>query len=373
MEMNNTAGQRKKLLVVDDIQLNRMILKELFSDRYDVIEAPNGEVAIGLINLYGKEIAIVLLDIVMPVMDGFEVLQQMNESGIIGTVPVILITGENDDEKALKGYELGVADLINKPFNPDIVERRVENVVALYANQQNLEMKLAEQKKELEDQAERLRQSNLFVIDALSTTVEFRNFESGDHIKRIRTLTKVLLTSMKDEYNLTDEEISAISSASAMHDIGKIAIPDSILLKPGPLNREEFEVMKTHTIRGCEILSSLNYTQDQEYFTYCYEICRHHHERWDGGGYPDGLKGDDISIWAQATSLADVYDALTSKRVYKDAYAHEKAVEMIVNGECGIFNPKMLEHFVACQDELLDQSKEYGNMHHNWDSKAVAP
>lgn len=373
MDMKSSFKEKKKLLVVDDIQLNRMILKELFSDRYEVIEAANGEVAMGLINLFGKEIAIVLLDIIMPVMDGFEVLQQMNESGIISTVPVILITGENDDEKALKGYELGVADLINKPFNPDIVERRVENVVTLYANQQNLEQKLAQQKEELEKQADRLRQSNLFVIDALSTTVEFRNLESGDHIKRIRTLTKVLLASMRDEYNLTDEEIEAISNASAMHDIGKIAIADSILLKPGPLTKEEFEVMKTHTLRGCEILSSLNYTQDQEYFTYCYEICRHHHERWDGHGYPDGLKGEDISIWAQATSLADVYDALTSKRVYKDAYTHDKAVEMIVNGECGVFNPKMLEHFLAVQDELLDQVREYGHMHHNWEPERLNP
>ncbi len=359
MSTPSAVSNRKKLLVVDDIQLNRMILKELFNERYEVIEAANGEMALGLISLFGKEIAIVLLDIVMPVMDGFAVLQKMNVSGIINTLPVILITGENDDEKALKGYELGVADLINKPFNPDIVERRVENVVALYANQQNLEARLAEQKETLERQSGRLRQANLFVIDALSTMVEFRSFESGDHIKRIRILTKTILTAMRDDYHLSGEVIETISNSSAMHDIGKIAIPDSILLKPGPLTAEEFEIMKTHTIRGCEMLSNLNYTQDQEYFTYCYEICRHHHERWDGNGYPDGLKGDDISIWAQATSLADVYDALTSKRVYKGAYTHEEAVKMILNGECGVFNPRMLEHFVRVQGELLENTRVY--------------
>lgn len=337
---------------MDDIQLNRLILTELFSEDYDVIEAENGEMAMGLISLFGTEIAIVLLDIVMPVMDGFEVLQKMNDNGLMQTIPVILITGENDDEKALKGYALGASDMISKPFNPEVVARRVKNVVDLYAHKQDLERKLREQKEMLEKQAERLRQSNLFVIDALSTTVEFRNLESGDHIKRIRTLTKVMLEAMREDYPLTDEEIEAISNASAMHDIGKIAIADSILLKPGPLNKEEFEIMKTHTVRGCEILASVNYTQDQEYFTYCYEICRHHHERWDGRGYPDGLKGDEISIWAQATSLADVYDALTSKRVYKDAYDHDTAVKMILNGECGEFNPKLLTSFEQVQHSL---------------------
>jgi putative two-component system response regulator len=344
--------QKRKLLVVDDIELNRLVLTELFGEEFEVVEADNGEVAMGLISLFGSEIAIVLLDLVMPVMDGFEVLQRMNASGLIQTIPVVLITGENDDEKALKGYALGVSDMIQKPFNPDIVERRVKNVVDLYDHKHDLERKLREQKEMLERQTERLRQSNLFVIDALSTTVEFRNFESGDHIKRIRTLTKILLEALVDDYPLTGEEIEAISNASAMHDIGKIAIPDSILLKPGPLNKEEFEIMKTHTVRGCEMLASLNYTQDQAYFAYCYEICRHHHERWDGRGYPDGLKGDDISIWAQATSLADVYDALTSKRVYKGAFDHDTAVQMILGGECGEFNPKLLKSFELVQESL---------------------
>jgi putative two-component system response regulator len=291
----------------------------------------------------------------MPVMDGFEVLKEMNRTGIIHTVPVVMITGESDDEKALLGYSLGVSDLVNKPFNSDIVHRRVNNVVDLYAHKQNLEQKLQEQKEELERQAKRLAQANMFLIDALSTTVEFRNLESGEHIKRVRGLTRLLLEAAQPYYPLSPGEIEAISNASALHDIGKITIPDAILLKPGPLTREEFEIMKTHTTRGCEILDSLNYIPDRAYYIYCYEICRHHHERWDGRGYPDGLKGNEISIWAQATSLADVYDALTSKRVYKGAYTHQEAVDMIMRGECGVFNPKLLECFAAIQTDLAER------------------
>jgi len=345
-------GTAKKLLVVDDIALNRAILNELFRDEYEVLEAENGLVAMEIINRYNEELSIVLLDLVMPIMDGFEVLREMNQSGIINTVPVIMITGENDDEKTLVGYGLGVADLVGKPFNPEIIIRRVSNVVALYAHKQDLEQKLREQKEELEAQATRLRKANQFVIDALSTSVEFRSFESGDHIKRIRVLTHILLENITDLYPLTPDQIEAISNASAVHDIGKIAIPDSILLKPGPLSDEEFKIMKTHSIRGCEILENLKESQESEYYQYCYEICRHHHERWDGRGYPDGLKGNEISIWAQAAALADVYDALTSKRVYKDAYSHEDAVKMILNGECGSFNPELLACFERVSHNL---------------------
>ncbi len=354
MDKNKNKNiNKKKMLVVDDIELNRLVLTELFSGQYDVLEAENGQQALGFVVAYGAEISVVLLDLVMPVMDGFMVLQAMQESGIIQSVPVILITGEDDDELTLKGYALGASDLVKKPFNPEIVERRVKNVASLYAHRQEQEQKLREQKVMLEKQAERLRQANQFVIDALSTTVEFRNSESGEHIKRVRQLTKNILEALRGHYPLADEAIEIISNASAMHDIGKIAIPDAILLKPGPLSPQEFEVMKTHTLRGCEVLQSLNYTQDPEYYTYCYDICRSHHERWDGRGYPDSLVGDEIPIWAQATSLADVYDALTSKRVYKGAYSHEQAVRMIMNGECGAFNPEMLRCFQQIQGDFL--------------------
>lgn len=347
--------RKRKLLVVDDIELNRVILLELFSSQFDVLEATNGREALDLLQVYGEQIAIVLLDIVMPVMNGFDVLHEMNLNGMINVTPVILITGENDDEVVLRGYDYGVSDLINKPFNSEIVYRRVNNVVELYLSKNNLEQKLREQKELLENQSRRLRQSNQFVIDALSTTVEFRDCESGQHIKRIRELTRILLEKAIKYYPLTQEQINIISSASAMHDIGKIAIPDSILLKPGRLTPEEFEIMKTHTLKGCDILQSLNYTQDMEYFNYCYEICRHHHERWDGKGYPDGLRGDEIAVWAQATSIADVYDALVSKRVYKEAYTHSDAISMILKGECGAFNPLLLECLSEARDVLNEQ------------------
>ena len=334
---------KKKLLIVDDIEVNRLILSDLFNEQFDLLEAENGRAALDLLEQHKEDISIVLLDLVMPVMDGFQVLHEMNNSGIIKTIPVILITGEDDDEKTLLGYKLGVSDFIKKPFNSDIVYRRVNNVVDLYLHKRNLEEKLQEQKEKLENQARKLKQFNQFVIDILSTAVEFRSFESGEHIKRIRTLTHLLLEKASAYYPLSSEEIEIIGNASAVHDIGKIAIPDSILLKPGPLTAEEFTIMKTHTVRGCEILKSLTHMQDQEYFTYCYDVCRHHHERWDGRGYPDGLKGDAIPIWAQATSLADVFDALTSKRVYKGAYTYDEAVKMILNGECGVFNPKFLD------------------------------
>ena len=344
--------RKNRLLVVDDVELNRMLLTNLFCEEFDVLEAENGREALDIIEQYAESLAVVLLDLVMPVMNGFEVLEEMNRSGIIQKVPVIMITGETDDDKLLTGYGLGVSDLVTKPFNQDIIYRRVHNVIDLYTHKNFLEQEIEEQKEKLANQDKRLRQANLFLVDALSTTVEFRNSESGEHVKRIRGLTKALLVAVQADYNLTMEEIEAIANASALHDIGKIAIPDAVLLKPGRLTDEEFEIMKTHTIRGCEILESLNYIPDKEYYTYCYEICRHHHERWDGRGYPDRLKGDEISIWAQATSIADVYDALTSDRVYKKPYTHEVAVEMIMNGECGAFNPKLLYEFYAMRGRL---------------------
>ncbi len=267
-------------------------------------------------------------------------------------MPVVLIMSESGDEKKIAGYNLGVADIIAKPFSPEIVLRRVNNICDLYSHKKEMARRLHNQKAMLETQAQYLRQSNQFIIDALSTVVEFRNLESGEHIKRIRSLVRIILESLRKYYPLSRMEIEAISSASVIHDIGKIAIPDNILLKPGKLTPEEFEIMKSHTIRGCEMLGAIENIDDKDYYAYCYDICRHHHERWDGRGYPDGLKGDEISVWAHATALADTYDALTSKRVYKDAIPHEEAVRMILSGECGAFDPNMMERFVAIQDEL---------------------
>ncbi|MDR1572690.1 MAG: response regulator [Clostridiales Family XIII bacterium] len=351
---------RKNILIVDDIELNREILYELFHDQYNVLEAENGQIALDLIGEYGQTLAIVLLDIVMPVMDGFGVLKQMILNKSIETIPVIMITAESDEEKALMGYSMGVVDIINKPFNPDIVRRRVQNTVDLYLHKFYLEDMVERQTKALELQNEQLKMSNTFVIDALSTAVEFRDHESGQHIIRIRALTKILLESLaerNEKYRLSPDEINDIASASAMHDIGKIAISDLVLLKPGRLTAEEFTIMKTHTTEGCAILESINFTGNLAYYKYCYDICRHHHERWDGRGYPDGLKGDEIPLWAQVVSLADVYDALTSDRVYKPALSHEVAVRMIMDGECGVFNPELLASFEQTAAQFLDPEK----------------
>jgi putative two-component system response regulator len=354
------STDRKNILLVDDIELNREILYELFHNQYNVLEAENGQVALDLIAEYGQTIAIVLLDIVMPVMDGFGVLKNMIRDKSIETIPVIMITAESDEEKALMGYSMGVVDIINKPFNPDIVRRRVQNTVDLYLHKFYLEDMVERQTRALELQNEQLKMSNTFVIDALSTAVEFRDHESGQHIIRIRALTRILLetlSELNEKYRLSSEEIDDIASASAMHDIGKIAISDLVLLKPGRLTAEEFAVMKTHTTEGCAILESINFTGNLAYYKYCYDICRHHHERWDGRGYPDGLKGDEIPLWAQVVSLADVYDALTSDRVYKPAISHDVAVKMIVDGECGVFNPELLASFEKTAVQFLDPEK----------------
>lgn len=338
-------SKRTNILLVDDMEINRAILRELFQDTYGILEAENGRDALELVHANHGTLAVILLDIMMPVMNGFQMLDALNREHYMESIPVILITAENDDDTALSGYSLGVSDIINKPFSPAIVSRRVCNTIELYNNKRNLEEKL-------EAQAKKLKKTNTFVIDTLSTVVEFRNGESGSHIRRIRRITKVLLenlTSQYEHYNFTHEEISIICDASALHDIGKIAIPDSVLLKPGKLTQEEFEIMKTHTLRGCEILHNLDYVQDEEFYNYCYDICRHHHERWDGRGYPDKLKGDEITIWSQVVSLADVYEALTNKRIYKPPYTHTQAMAMILNGECGAFNPHLLDCFVKAE------------------------
>ena len=350
--------ERKNILIVDDIEINRIILYELFHNQYNVLEAENGEIALNLIAEYGSSIAVVLLDIVMPEIDGFGVLRQMIKDSTINKMPVIMITASSDEEMALKGYSMGVVDIINKPFNPDIVSRRVQNTVDLFLHKYYLEDMVERQTKTLEQQNDMLRMSNSFIIDALSTAVEFRNQESGQHIRRMHALSKMLLNNLAvrcKRYNLSSDKIGKIADASAMHDIGKIAIADAILLKPGRLTAEEFEIMKTHTTKGCEILQSINFTGDQEYFRYCYDICRYHHERWDGKGYPDGLIGDEIPICAQVVSLSDVYDALVSDRVYKSSFPHEIAVEMIISGECGEFNPELIQAFIETAPDFQDR------------------
>ena len=334
----------------------------IFRERFDIVEAGDGQAALDCLMKEQDNLSIILLDIHMPIMGGFDVLKELNTNRLIKKIPVILITGDDSSDSERVGYEYGVSDIIQKPFDPQVVLARVNNVVELYQHKNHLEELVKEQTNQITKQAEKIRQTNNHIIDTLSSIVESRNLESGRHIKKIRQFTKVLLNSIMGyypEYELTDELIEVISSASAMHDVGKIAIPDNILLKPGRLTPDEFEVMKTHTIKGCEIIDTVASIQgEEEFYNFCYEICRYHHERYDGNGYPDGIAGDDIPIAAQAVAIADVYDALVSERVYKEAYSKDTAFHMIMNGECGIFSPKVLTCFQMARKEFEELAIE---------------
>lgn len=344
------------ILVVDDLEVNRAVICSIFENKCHVIEAENGRQALDIME-QNPGINVVLLDIIMPDMDGYQVLQHMNDSGLIDKIPVVVITSEVSAEVELLSFDLGARDIISKPFEPVVVKRRVDNIIELYRHKLHLE-------ELVKDQSVKLNKSNEIIVDALSSVIESRSLESGQHIFRIRMFTKILLQEMARQesgYHLTHHKIELIASASSMHDIGKIAIPDSILNKPGRLTKDEFEIMKTHTTTGCKILKSLDKMSDKEYLQYAYNICRYHHERFDGNGYPDGLKGDNIPLSAQAVSVADAYDALTTDRVYKSAYSHKKAMDMILHGECGVFNPKILKCLINVQDAFESLSKEYAD------------
>lgn len=337
----------KTILIVDDIEINRDILEEIFKDDYNIIKACNGAQAIEAINS-NSDISAVLLDLLMPEVNGLGVLEEMNKSGKINNIPVFLITAAESQEMLLEGYNMGAIDVITKPFMAHFLKYRISNVIELYGYRNELEQIVAEQ-------VERLNIVNQSMVETLATVIEFRDCESGEHVKRISRITKILMTEvskMYPEYHLSKTEIDKIASSAILHDVGKISIPDKILNKPGRLTDEEFDIMRQHTVKGCDILQSIPNIMDEGIYDYSYDICRHHHERWDGKGYPDGLVGDDISIWAQVVSVADVYDALTSERVYKKAFDHDTAFKMIFNNECGVFNPKVLKAFESCIDKI---------------------
>jgi putative two-component system response regulator len=352
----------KSILIVDDTEINRGILSEIFKTDYAILEAENGRKALALIAQKKDEIAAILLDIVMPEMDGFRLLEELFKHRIPDKIPILMITADSSAETERKCYENGASDVIHKPFDSVIVKHRVKRAIELNMSRQDLEQKVSDQTKVLKKQflvlkkqEERLREMNSRIIDTICTIVEFRNLESGYHLKRIKGFVQILANvAMRNypEFGLTPHKIEVITNASAMHDIGKITVPDAILLKPGRLTPDEFDIMKSHTTRGCEIVKMLADLQDKEYLEVSYDICRHHHEKYDGKGYPDGLKGEEISIAAQLTSLADVYDALVSDRVYKSAFAPSKAYEMIKNGESGIFSTKMLACFDIARPEM---------------------
>ena len=350
---------KQQVLIVDDEEINRVILTEMFKEvpeEYTLIEAENGQDAVRQIEK-NDNIVLILLDVVMPVMDGFKVLEYMREHDLLDEIPVILITSETVKDSEDKAYSFGVADVIHKPFYPHIVMRRSRNIIELYQNKRNMEIRLKEQEKAIREQEREIRETNEFMIDALSSVVESRSAETGGHTKRIKYYTKIMLQCLMDhfsQYGLTAAQVDAISRASVLHDIGKIGIPDAILLKPGRLTAEEFETMKSHTIIGCDILEKFYRDQTTEFYRYCYNICRYHHERWDGRGYPDHLAGDEIPVCAQIVAVADVYDALVSPRVYKSSYTNIKAFDMIMNGECGQFSPDILKCFELAKEDFFN-------------------
>lgn len=344
---------KSQILLVDDSAMNRMMLTEILRDSYHVLEAENGRECMEKLQAEAGNIALVLLDINMPVMDGFEVLKAMNANHTIEDIPVIMISSEDSDATIRRSYELGASDYVNRPFDARIVYRRVTNTIKLYAKQRRLVQMVSEQIRARENNTDML-------VGVLSHIVEFRNGESGAHVRHIRIITELLLRRLLESsrYSISAEQQDMIPLASALHDIGKIGIDEKVLNKPGKLTPEEFEVMKTHSMLGAKMLHDLDNFAEQPLLQTAYEIARWHHERWDGRGYPDGLKGDEIPISAQLVSLADVYDALTSERCYKKAFSHEKAVQMILNGECGAFNPLLLQCLTDIQADLKEELQQ---------------
>lgn len=353
--MSDVIQQKQKILIVDDSEMNRNLLMVILEDEYEIIQAKDGVQAIDYLQKHAEELSLILLDLVMPQMDGFEVLVYMNKEHWIENVPVVIISAEDAPAYIKRGYALGVTDFIGKPFDANMVRRRVTNAILISAKQKRMTSIVSNQIYEKE-------KSSKLMISILSHIVEFRNGESGLHVLHIQVITEMILRHLvqkeNNPYYISQEQISLISTASALHDIGKITIPDEILNKPGRLTAEEFNVVKGHSMAGANMLEQLPFEQREEPLVKtAYEICRWHHERYDGGGYPDGLKGEEIPISAQAVSLADVYDALTSKRCYKAAYSHEKAIEMILAGQCGTFNPMLLECLLDISSALKKEMR----------------
>lgn len=345
---NELRTQKERILIVDDSELNRALLTEMLEDDYEILEAANGQECMDILNAGSDKISLMLLDLLMPVMDGFEVLASMNRSHMLENLPVIMISSEDSDAFIRRAYEQGVSDYISRPFDAKVVYRRVYNTIKLYAKQRRLVSMVTSQILEKE-------KNNMLLINILSHVVEFRNGQNGSHVQHMRQLSERLLEMLcakTDRYRLTPQDCNLIALASSMHDIGKIAIDAKILNKPGKLTPEEFEQMKQHTILGAKMLDDLAAHHNEKLVRTACDICRWHHERYDGRGYPDGLVGDEIPISAQVVSLADVYDALISERVYKPAYSHEQAMAMILNGECGVFNPLLIECLKELQETL---------------------
>ena len=346
---------RNTVLIVDDVEMNREILSEILEEKYEILQAENGTQALETVEKEQDRIAVILLDLVMPGLDGFGVLKELKAGGLMSKIPVLVISGDCSIESERICFDYGVSDFVHKPFFEELVIRRVNNIVDLYNYKNGLEEKVAEQTATILRQLEALKAKNatieaskLRTIETLGTVVESRDRESGEHVQRVKGYTKALAEQLMadyPEYGLTGEKVTTMVSASTLHDVGKIAIPDAILCKPGRLTKEEYEEMKTHTTEGCRILATIRGIWDEEFYQMSYDICRYHHERYDGKGYPDKLTGEQIPICAQIVAIADVYDALVCERVYKKAFPPDVAFQMIQEGQCGTFSRKILDAF----------------------------
>ncbi len=373
------------ILIVDDDFINRELLKNIFSSQFIFEEAENGKEGLRKIKKHKDKLCAIILDVEMPEMTGIELLEKISDIGITDMIPTFLITAHDDDELVENAYRLGVMDVVSKPVGAVVVERRVKTVIELFSARERLRETVKGQEIKLSENAKVIDELHRGTLETLATAIEFRDMESGQHVSRIYGMTKYILMHTDFGKGLSEDVIESMARASIMHDVGKIAISDVILNKPGKLTKEEFEIMKQHTVRGAELMQQIAGIQSHDSYTFAVDVARHHHERWDGRGYPDGLKGDEISVAAQVVSIVDVYDALVSARVYKAPFSHDEAVNMIKNGECGVFNPKMVDCFLEAEpvirkwyladdtDEVLKELIETGNesnLEHNEDGKA---
>ena len=358
---------RDKILIVDDSKFNRQVLIDILKGSYAVIEAENGLEALKIVEEQLKEIVAVFLDINMPEMDGIAFLKIMTEKDYLGAFPVLVVTSEQSVNQVAECFEYGAADYIRKPVNTDFVKQRLEKLLKLYEQKNDFKERLDKQTltmrsqyRLLQQQAMQLKKNNENIINILGTIVEYRNLEGRTHTTRVKGFTKILgKRMMKDypEYGLTEDKINAIATASVLHDVGKVMLSDAVLLKPGKITAEEFEYVKSHSIKGYDIVNSIADLWEGEYIEYSREIVRWHHEKYDGSGYPDGLKGDEIPISAQLVSVADCYDSLISESVYKGAIPYEEAYNMILQGECGMFSYKLLECLRKAKEEMETYAK----------------
>lgn len=347
------ADKKERVLIVDDSEINRDLLADMLEEDYAVSQVESGEDVLSILEAEHDEYSCVLLDLNMGSISGYDVLTHMKEKGWLSYLPVIIISAEENIDCIKRAYSLGAIDFISRPFDVEIVQRRVRTTIAVYSNQRRLSQMVVDQLYENE-------RSSTMLLSILGHIVEFRNKESGAHIENVGILTEILLERLvkkTDKYNLSDSDIKTITRASVLHDAGKISVPHDILNKPGRLTQEEFTIMKKHTLDGAEMIDACTQFKDEAIVKTAYEICRWHHERYDGKGYPDGLKGEEIPIAAQVVAIADVYDALTSDRCYKKAFSHDDAIRMILNGECGCFNPLLIEVLNDTAANLADLMK----------------